>query len=71
MRRTKLSILRLLYYNSINHFIDIKKMEEKNRCSCEAQGKKCMCPCSCSCKCGTRRVYIRPPMFNYYTDMMH
>lgn len=45
----------------------------KKSCKC---GEHCKCGerckrCNGSCKCGTKRVYIRPPMFNYFTDTMH
>ncbi|OXU26805.1 hypothetical protein TSAR_004581 [Trichomalopsis sarcophagae] len=36
-------------------------------CKCGDQCKRC----GTECKCSTKKIYIRSPMFTYYTDTMH
>ncbi|KAL7287852.1 hypothetical protein TKK_0017919 [Trichogramma kaykai] len=36
-------------------------------CKCGEGCKRC----GDKCKCSTRTIYIRSPMFTYYTDTMH
>lgn len=41
----------------------------KNK-GCKKCGERCK-KCGEKCSCSVKRIYVRAPMFNYYTDLMH